>query len=55
MKNLRLIFSLLLVCGWALGVNSQQVLQWRGADRSGLYPETNLLNSWPETGPALLW
>ena len=35
--------------------NAQEVLQWRGADRSGNYPGTNLLKSWPEGGPSLLW
>jgi outer membrane protein assembly factor BamB len=34
---------------------TQEVLQWRGADRSGNYPGTNLLKSWPEGGPSLLW
>ena len=36
-------------------VNSQEVLEWRGADRTGLYHETGLLQSWPEDGPELLW
>ena len=29
--------------------------QWRGPDRNGIYPEKNLLNAWPESGPTLLW
>jgi len=33
----------------------QEVLQWRGADRTGFYHESNLLKSWPEAGPLLLW
>ncbi|MFH1298155.1 MAG: PQQ-binding-like beta-propeller repeat protein [Bacteroidota bacterium] len=37
------------------GIFSQEVLQWRGADRRGLYHETGLLQSWPEEGPELLW
>lgn len=36
-------------------VKSQDVLQWRGADRRGLYHETGLLQSWPDGGPGLLW
>jgi outer membrane protein assembly factor BamB len=28
---------------------------WRGPGRSGVYNETGLLKSWPETGPSLLW
>ena len=34
---------------------SQEVLQWRGADRTGLYNETGLLPVWPDGGPSLLW
>ena len=29
--------------------------QWRGNARNGLSPETQLLKSWPEGGPRLLW
>jgi outer membrane protein assembly factor BamB len=36
-------------------LSGQEVLQWRGADRSGNYPDVNLLTSWPAGGPALLW
>lgn len=34
---------------------TQEVLQWRGADRTGYYHETGLMQSWPEAGPPLLW
>jgi outer membrane protein assembly factor BamB len=33
----------------------QPIQQWRGVNRDGIYIETNLLKSWPETGPKLLW
>ncbi len=36
-------------------VTAQEVLQFRGADRSGAYKESNLLKSWPAAGPNLLW
>jgi outer membrane protein assembly factor BamB len=29
--------------------------QWRGPDRSGLSPETGLLQTWPKGGPAVVW
>ena len=29
--------------------------QWRGANRDGIFHETELLDTWPENGPALLW
>ncbi len=31
-----------------------QITQWRGPDRDGKFPETGLLNSWPEEGPELI-
>ena len=30
-------------------------MQWRGADRTGYYHESGLLQSWPAEGPGLLW
>jgi len=37
------------------GAIAQEISQWRGPDRSGWYPGSNLLLQWPEEGPALLW
>jgi outer membrane protein assembly factor BamB len=31
-----------------------QVIQWRGPQRDGIYPESGLLTQWPEEGPELL-
>ncbi|MFH0999980.1 MAG: PQQ-binding-like beta-propeller repeat protein, partial [Bacteroidota bacterium] len=46
-----LIFSLI-----SSSVCSQSKYQeWRGENRSGIYQETNLLKSWPENGPDLIW
>lgn len=36
-------------------LNAQEIVQWRGPDRNGIYPETGLLKKWPEAGPKLLW
>lgn len=36
-------------------VFAQEVSQWRGPDRNGVYPETSLLKTWPAQGPKLLW
>ena len=35
------------------GVSAQS--QWRGPNRDGIYPETNLLKQWPAEGPKMLW
>lgn len=34
---------------------AQEFAEWRGPNRTGVYNETNLLKSWPENGPDLLW
>ena len=34
---------------------SQEIEQWRGKDRKGIYPETSLLKQWPADGPKMLW
>jgi len=34
---------------------AQNISQWRGRDRNGIYHEKDLLKSWSETGPELLW
>ncbi len=33
---------------------SQDVVEWRGTNRSGNYPDQNLLKSWPVNGPQLI-
>ncbi len=34
---------------------SQEIAQWRGPNRNGIYPEKDLLKKWPENGPELIW
>jgi len=35
--------------------SSAQINQWRGPDRTGHYPGTGLLKSWPDGGPELIF
>jgi outer membrane protein assembly factor BamB len=35
--------------------SSGQQAQWRGPDRNGVFPDTGLIQSWPEEGPELLY
>jgi len=51
-KILTIIFCLLVV---VQVVQSQSIAQWRGINRDGIYQEKNLLKTWPEDGPKLLW
>ena len=47
--------SVLFVIFSTLGLSAQDVIQWRGTDRTGIYNETGLMKSWPAEGPAMLW
>ena len=33
---------------------SQQIAQWNGPNRNGIFPETGLLKKWPDGGPSLV-
>lgn len=55
MKQLLILsISVLLVVSFNTGY-SQKIYQWRGTNRDGIYNETNLLKTWPQNGPGLLW
>lgn len=45
-----LVISLIYV-----SASAQEVSQWRGPDRNGIYRETGLLKKWPDPSPTLLW
>ena len=53
--KLKLIATILIYIAISEYTAAQQVLEWRGSDRTGKYNETNLLKKWPENGPTLLW
>lgn len=48
------LFPLLLIIV-SCSVSSPEIYEWRGPDRTGIYPDTELLQIWPEAGPAELW
>jgi outer membrane protein assembly factor BamB len=52
MKSFYLTVFVLL---FSVSLISQEVLEWRGAGRTGIYPENNLLKKWPDAGPNLVW
>ena len=52
MKNSTLLLSLILIF-FSYNTFAQEA-QWRGPNRSGIFPETGLLQVWPENGPELL-
>jgi outer membrane protein assembly factor BamB len=48
-------YLILFLCTISISAQSQEILEWRGGNRTGMYSETNLLKTWPAEGPALLW
>lgn len=50
-KNLLILATFL----FASQLISQTHVQWRGDNRDGKYPDTNLLTEWPAEGPELIW
>jgi outer membrane protein assembly factor BamB len=52
MKNL---LSFIFVSFCLFQVSAQELVQWRGDNRDGIYNESGLLKQWPENGPALVW
>jgi len=51
-SKVTLLFLLVTI---TLSISAQTITQFRGPDRNGIYPETNLLKAWPAEGPAMLW
>jgi outer membrane protein assembly factor BamB len=50
MKKVLLVYILVLI----MFSTNAQIYQFRGPDRDGKFPESNLLKEWPEGGPQLL-
>ncbi len=53
--NLFLLFLLIVLSACNNNPKEFKISDWRGPNRSGIYNENNLLNTWPENGPELLW
>jgi len=52
MNKLTIAFLISIICISAI---AQDIAQWRGPNRNGIYSETGLLKKWPDGGPKLLW
>ena len=49
------LFAIISAFICSCSTNSQTIYEWRGPDRSGIYPETELLKEWPKSGPDEIW
>lgn len=55
MKPKSYVFCLVVSFCAVTNLFSQTIAQWKGENRNGFFPGTNLLTEWPATGPAMLW
>lgn len=56
MKILKLtIYTVTVILFFTQCTKKNEISQWRGPNRDGIYLENNLLDKWPENGPELLW
>jgi outer membrane protein assembly factor BamB len=46
---------MMILAATCLDLISQDIVQWRGPNRDGIYNEKGLLKKWPDKGPDLLW
>jgi outer membrane protein assembly factor BamB len=53
MKQSALILTVIMLL--SMGTMAAESPQFRGPDRSGSFPETGLMKSWPEGGPEIAW
>lgn len=51
----KIFFFAVWLAAFCISVLATAQSQWRGPNRNGIYPETNLLKQWPADGPELLW
>jgi outer membrane protein assembly factor BamB len=49
------LFQTVLIVFICITLSAQDVAQWRGPKRTGIYEEKGLMNKWPEAGPEMLW
>ena len=52
---LRSLFYLVIISAFISCHQADQVSQWRGPQRNGIYPDKDLQQKWSESGPELLW
>jgi len=54
-KHLLKLIALLPLLAWMTALQAQDWPQFLGPDRNSTSPQENLLRSWPENGPEVLW
>lgn len=48
-------FQAVLIGFICITLGAQDIAQWRGPNRTGIYNEKGLMNKWPEAGPNMIW
>jgi len=50
-----LVIPIIIISLWSCKSEKKKFQEWRGPERSGIYPDTGLLKKWPEGGPRETW
>lgn len=53
--NKKALIGLSVLLLFCIGLNAQEATHWRGPDASGVYPDIDLLDKWPDEGPEMIW
>ena len=51
----KIFFFAVWLAAFCISILATAQSQWRGPNRDGIYPETNLLKQWSAEGPEMLW
>jgi len=51
----KIFFFAVWLAAFCMSILATAQSQWRGPNRDGIYPATNLLKLWPAEGPEMLW
>lgn len=55
MKNRKMLFPAIMLFAFITTLNAQDWTQYLGPNRNGTSPQKNLLRTWPQQGPSVLW
>jgi hypothetical protein len=55
MKQKKILIAIIVLFVWISNINAQDWPQYFGPDRNGISAQKNILRTWPQQGPEVLW
>ena len=53
--NMKALIGLSVLLLFTVSLNAQEATHWRGPDADGIFPDKDLLETWPDEGPEMRW